>query len=76
MLIFLSNSLSALCLTLFHIQTLSDASAAETFENIETKGEIAHHEQFLLLSQCFQLLILNPSYIEDCHVFGKIKLRR
>ena len=24
-------------------------------KNIVTKGEIAHHEQFLLLSQCFQL---------------------
>ena len=23
-------------------------------ENIVTKGEIAHHEQFLLLQQCFQ----------------------
>ena len=26
-------------------------------ENIVTKGEIAHHEQFLLLSQCFQKYI-------------------
>ena len=25
-----------------------------TVENIVTKGEIAHDEQFLLLSQCFQ----------------------
>ena len=24
------------------------------FENIVTKGEIAHHEQLLLLPQCFQ----------------------
>ena len=26
----------------------------EKVENIVTKGEIAHHEQFLLLPQCFQ----------------------
>ena len=26
-----------------------------TFENIVSKGEIAHNEQLLLLSQCFQL---------------------
>ena len=26
-----------------------------TFENIVAKGEIAHDEQFILLSQCFQL---------------------
>ena len=26
----------------------------KTFENIVTKGEIAHHEQFSILPRCFQ----------------------
>ena len=29
-----------------------------TFENILTKGEIAHEEQFPLLPQCFQLYLI------------------
>ena len=28
----------------------------EQIGNIEAKGEIAHYEQFILLSQCFQKL--------------------
>ena len=28
-----------------------------TFKNIVAKGEIAHNEQFPLLSQCFQLYL-------------------
>ena len=28
-----------------------------TFENIVAKGEIAHHEQFHLWQQCFQLYL-------------------
>ena len=38
---------------------LSDASAADGFsENIVTKEEIAQNEQFLLLTQCFPLLVI------------------
>ena len=37
-----------------------------TFENIVTKGEIAHNEQFLLLPQRFQLYLINIiSFIEN-----------
>ena len=42
-------------LTIANIQTLSGTSATDDPENIISKGEIAQYEQFLLLSQCFQL---------------------
>ena len=39
------------------------------FESIVTKGEIAHNEQFHLLPQCFQLiLIIKPSLNEFPHI--------
>ena len=41
------------------ILTLSDAAAADGFlKKIVTKEEIAQNEQFLLLPQCFQLLVI------------------
>ena len=41
-----------------------------TFKNIEGNGDIAHHEQFLHLPQCFQLcLIIILAFIEIFHVF-------
>ena len=41
-----------------------------TFENIVTRGDIAHNEQFLILPQCFQLyLIENLSFIAIFHFF-------
>ena len=33
----------------------SEAFAADDFENIVVKGEISHHEQFLLLPKYFPL---------------------
>ena len=62
-----------LLLALSHIQMLSDASAAYTFENIVAKWEIAHYEQFLLLPHCFQryqFIIL--SFIDIFHSFVDI----
>ena len=45
-------------LTLSLILTLSDTSAADGFlKNKVTKEEIAQSEQFLLLPQCFPLLV-------------------
>ena len=38
--------------------TISDESAAATFENIVAKGEITHEEQFLLLQQCPHLYLI------------------
>ena len=52
-----------------------------TFENIVTKGEIAHYEQFLHLSQCFQLhAIIILSFYRDfsyfcLHVFKVVYCR-
>ena len=41
-----------------------------TFENIVAKGEIAHDEQFLLRSQCFQLyLTIKLSFMEIFQAF-------
>ena len=44
-----------------------------SFENIVTKGEIAHDEQFPLLPQCFQLyLIINLSFMEIFRMFANM----
>ena len=54
----------------FHIQTLSDASAAEDalFKNALTKEEITQNEQFLLLPQSFQLFsACTPLFFEIFH---------
>ena len=50
---------------------LPDAAAADYFfVNIVAKGEIAHDEQFVFLSQCFQLdVMMNLLIIEVCHSF-------
>ena len=55
-------SIRLVCFTLIHRLSFFnpfppiDASAAdESLKNIVTKGEIAQNEQFLLLTQCFQL---------------------
>ena len=45
-----------------------------TFENFVTKGEIA--QQFLLLSQCFQLfLMIKLSFMEIFHIFANMFLK-
>ena len=52
--------------SLSHLQMHFDASAADNFENIVTKGE------FLLLPQCFQLFSVNLStIIEIFHIFDQ-----
>ena len=53
---------------------LSDASAGrQLFENIVTKEEIAQNEQFLLLPQCFPLLVIGyPFNYRDFPYFDKI----
>ena len=44
-----------------------------TFENIVAKGEMAHDEQFHLLSQSFQLyLIIKLSFMEIFHAFANM----
>ena len=55
---------------------LSDASAAVGFlKNIVTKEEIAQNEQFLLLPQCFLLLVIGyPFNFRDFLFFDKICL--
>ena len=41
-----------------------------TFENIVAKGEIAHHEQFLILPLCFQIYaIILFSTLKICNIF-------
>ena len=42
-------------LNLTHILTHFDTTETDNFENIVTKGEIAHYEQIFLLTQCFHL---------------------
>ena len=43
------------------------------FENIVTKEEIAQNEQFLLLTQCFPLLVIGyPFNYRDFLFFDKI----
>ena len=60
-------------LTLSLIKTLSDASAADGFLETVTKEEIAQNEQFLLLTQCFQLLVIGyPFNYWDFLFFYKI----
>ena len=60
-------------LALNFIQTLSDASAADGFLKTVTKEEIAQNEQFLLLQQCFQLLVVGyPFNYRDFLFFDKI----
>ena len=55
--VYLSNFECSLTFSL--ILTFSDASAADGFfENIMTKEDIAQNEQFLLLPQCFPLLVI------------------
>ena len=53
---------------------LSDASAADGFfQNIVAKEEIAQNEQFLLLPQCFPLLVIGyPFNHRDFLFFDKI----
>ena len=43
-----------------------DFPAAVDFENIVTKGEITHDEQFLPLPQCFQLHSIIVLIAFDC----------
>ena len=46
------------------------------FENIATKEEIAQNEQFLLLPQCFPLLVIGyPFNYRDFLFFDKIRLK-
>ena len=40
-------------------------------ENIVAKGEIAHHEQCLLLPQCFQMSPAAEAS-ESIHMWGKV----
>ena len=53
---------------------LSDASAADDFfENIVIKEEIAQNVQYLLLPQCFRLLVIGyPFNYRDFLCFDKI----
>ena len=53
---------------------LFDASAADSlFENIVIKEEIAQNKQFLLLQQCFPLLVIGyPFNYRDFLFFYKI----
>ena len=64
------------------LQKLSLTILQQTvFENIVTKGDIAHHEQFRLLPQCFQLFsidihaffaeIISESFAADLLFVGK-----
>ena len=53
---------------------LSEASAAESFfKNIVTNEEIAQNKQFLLLPQCFPLLVIGYpfNYIEILYFLTK-----
>ena len=61
-------------LTLTHIQMVSEASATYNFfKEIMAKGEIAHGEQFLLLTQCYQsYTIILLSLKENFHTFDLI----
>ena len=61
-------------LTLSLIWMLSDASVADGFLKTEvTKEEIAQNEQFLLLPQCFPLLVIGyPFNCRDFLYFDKI----
>ena len=59
-------------LILSDVQTLSDTYIGR-LENILTKGEIAHDEQFLLMSQCFQLFsLIIRSFKVIFHYFAKM----
>ena len=49
-------------LTLSYLHKRLDAFAEDDIKNIVTQGEIAIHEQFLLLSQCFSILFTNYTY--------------
>ena len=53
---------------------LSDASAADGFLKTVTKEEIAQNKQFLLLPQCFPLLVFigYPFNYRDFPFFEKI----
>ena len=57
----------------FHIDTFWRLCSRWLFENIVTKKEIAQNEQFLLLQQCFPLLVIgNPFNYRDFPCFVKI----
>ena len=46
-----------------------------TFKSIVAKGEIAQNEQFLLLSQCFQLFsVIILSLLKKFHIFAYLFL--
>ena len=56
--------------TCWHILTLLQQT---NFENNVTKGETAHNEQLLLLTNCFQLYLISiDSYIEIFHIFAYV----
>ena len=59
-------------LNLSHIQTPLKQT---TFEKIVTKEEIAHGEQFLLLSQCFPLLAkyVQSRLLQICFMWERVK---
>ena len=55
-----------LYLTLYFINTHSDTSTTNSFENIVGKEEIARNEQFLLFPQCF---LLNQIIVPHLSIF-------
>ena len=56
-----------------HIDAFWHLCSRRLFENIVTKEEIAQNEQFLLLTQCFALLVIGyPFNYRDFLVFDKI----
>ena len=64
-------------ITLPLIKMLSDPFCSrQLFGNMVTKEEIAQNEQFILLSQCFQLLIIGyPFNLRGFLLFDKICLK-
>ena len=62
------------CLNPFpHIEAFWPLCSRQVFENIVTKEEIAQNEQFLLLPQCFPLLVIGYSFnYRDFLFFDKI----
>ena len=59
-----------------HIDTSWRLCSRQLFENIVAKEEIAQNKQFLLLSQCFPLLVIGyPLNYRDFLFFDKICLK-
>ena len=56
-----------------HIDAFGCLCSRQLFENILTKEEIAQNKQFLLLPQCFPLLVIGyPFNYRDFPLFDKI----